>query len=126
MASRVSIDIPGLSHLTAIPVASKVGPLLISSVIAPFDPGTRDVPAGAAEQLTNIFGHVDAMLTAGGAAWGDVAKMNFWVTDAADRPAIEPLWIERFPDPTARPARHTQIVKGAPFITADFLAYIGG
>ena len=46
MSARKSIHIDGLSHLTAIPVATRIGPLLISSVIAPFDPGTRQVPEG--------------------------------------------------------------------------------
>ena len=44
MSARKSIAIESLSHLTAIPVATKIGPLLVSSVVAPFDPGTRVVP----------------------------------------------------------------------------------
>jgi 2-iminobutanoate/2-iminopropanoate deaminase len=121
---RRSIDIEGFSHLTAIPVASLVGPLLVSSIIAPYDPGTRHVPDTVEAQLANIFTHAGRALDAAGASWADVARMNFWLTEAADRPALEAPWLERFPDPGSRPARHTQITRGAPFATADFLAYL--
>jgi 2-iminobutanoate/2-iminopropanoate deaminase len=124
VVTRRSIAIDGLSHLTAIPVASRVGPLLASSVISSFTPGTRDVPATVEEQLANIFLHVGAMLDAAGASWDDVVKMSFWLADAAHRPALEPLWESRFPDPDARPARHTHISRGAQMASADFLAYV--
>ena len=124
MSDRRSISIPTLSHLTAIPVATRVGPIVVSSVIAAFNPGTRDIPETAEEQMRNIFDHVDAMLTAAGATWGDVAKMNFWVAGPADRTAIEAPWLEHFPDPESRPSRHTYITPGASLATADFLAYV--
>ena len=66
-------------------------------MIAPFDPGTRDVPATIEAQLANIFDHVGAMLHAGGAGWDDVAKMSFWLAEPAHRAALEAPWLERFP-----------------------------
>jgi 2-iminobutanoate/2-iminopropanoate deaminase len=126
MSDRRSITIPGLSHLTAIPVATRVGPLVVSSVIAPFDPGTRDVPDTIEEQIANIFRHVGAMLDEAGATWDDVAKMSFWVAEPAHRAAIEAPWLEHFPDGASRPSRHTHITKGAPMASADFLAYVTG
>ena len=125
MATRQSIEIEGLSHLTAIPVATKIGPLLVSSVIAPFKPGTREHAPDAAGQIEQIFLSVEKMLAAAGATWNDVAKMNFWLADAADRPALEPIWLKYFPDEKSRASRHTHISKGSPFVTGDFLAYIG-
>ena len=124
MSDRRSITIPTLSHLTAIPVATRIGPLVVSSVIAAFNPGTRDIPETAEEQIRNIFDHVDAMLAAASATRGDVAKMTFWVATPADRAAIEAPWLERFPDPASRPSRHTHITPGAAAATADFLAYV--
>ena len=125
MARRESIAIPGLSHLTAIPVATKIGPLLVSSVIAPFKPGTREHSPDVGEQLVQIFEHVDTMLRTAGASWEHVAKMNFWLADPADRPALEPIWLRYFPDEKSRPSRHTHISKDQPLATGDFLAYIG-
>lgn len=124
MAERRSIHVEGLSHLTAIPVASRIGPLLMSSVIAPFDPGTRDVPDTVEEQLRNLFTHVGSMLDAAGASWDDVVKMDFWVPSAADRPALEARWLEHFPDEASRPARHTHISTDGGVPVADFTAYV--
>jgi enamine deaminase RidA (YjgF/YER057c/UK114 family) len=125
MSSRRSIQIEGLSHRTPIPVATRIGPLLVSSVIAPFDPGTRNVPQTLEAQLANVFRHVGAMLAAAGADWRHVAKMEFWVPDvSAGRAALDGPWLERFPDAASRPARHTHTTDGR-FASASFIAYIG-
>jgi 2-iminobutanoate/2-iminopropanoate deaminase len=124
VSDRRSISIPGLSHLTAIPVATRIGPLVVSSVIAPFDPGTRNVPETIEAQVANIFTHVGAMLDAAGATWEHVAKMSFWLAEPGHRAAVEAPWLAHFPDDTSRPSRHTHIAKGAPTATADFIAYV--
>lgn len=122
MSTRKSISIVGLSHLTAIPVATRIGPLLVSSVIAPFNPGTRDVPDALEDQYANIFRHMGLMLDEAGGDWRHVAKMEFW-TPTADRGALDPFWLEKFPDEGSRPARHTHVgEKGA--ARASFMAYI--
>ncbi len=123
MTDRRSIHIEGLSHLTAIPVASRVGPLVMSSVIAPFDPGTRTVPGTVEAQLANIFTHVGQMLDAAGATWDDVVKMDFWMADPSGRAAIDGPWLKHFPDEERRPARHTHATDSKA-ITATFVAYV--
>ena len=95
MSKRRSISIEGLSHLTAIPVATRIGPLVISSVIAPFNSDSREVPDRMEDQYANIFRHAGLMLAEAGAQWSDVAKMEFWVPDAADRAALEIPWLEK-------------------------------
>jgi len=122
-SERVSIAIDGLSHQTAIPVASKTGPLLASSVIAPFNPGTREVPAEIDTQFANIFRHTGLMLEAAGGDWRHVTKMEFWLAAAEHRPGLEPFWIEHFPDEQSRPARHTH-TGGVKRMSASFLAYL--
>ncbi len=122
MSSRRSIEIEGLTHLTAIPVASRIGPLLVSSVVAPFNPGTRDVPEAIEAQYANIFRHVGLMLEEAGANWSHVAKMEFW-TPTVDKGVLDPFWLEKFPDPKSRPARHTHVGQGQS-ARASFIAYI--
>jgi enamine deaminase RidA (YjgF/YER057c/UK114 family) len=124
MSERKSIHIEGLSHLTGIPVATRIGPLLVSSVIASFDPGTRNVPAGYPAQYANLFRHVGEMLKTAGGDWRDVAKMEFWVPVAEARDACEAPWNEHFPDPDSMPARHTHVVPEARAVSASFLAYL--
>jgi len=124
MSARKSIHIDGLSHLMAIPVATRIGPLITSSVIAPFDPGTRTVPKTLDAQIANIFRHVGAMLEAAGADWRHVAKMEFWMPDpAGGRAALETPWVEKFPDASSRPSRHTHKVD-SPAVSASFIAYV--
>lgn len=123
MTARRSIEIDGLSHLTAIPVATRIGPLVTSSVITPFDPGTRNVPEGAGAQLANIFGHIERMLDEAGATWEHVAKLDFWAPSTEMRSEIDAPYLDVFPDEASRPARHTHKGDG-PFMTASFIAYI--
>jgi len=124
VSDRRSIDIDGLSHLTEIPVASRVGPLLASSVIAPFNPGTREVPEAVADQVANIFRHVGKMLEAAGGSFDDVAKMDFWVPSPELRDSVEAEWVAYFPNARSRPARHTHVSSGKN-VTASFIAWIG-
>ncbi len=122
MSARKSIEIESLRHVTAIPVATMIGPLLVSSVIAPFNPGTRIVPYTVKEQYANIFHHVELMLREAGADWRHVAKMEFW-TPPVERDALDPFWIEKFPDETSRPSRHTHVGESK-IATATFIAYV--
>ncbi len=121
-----SIEIEGFSHLNPIPAASRVGPLVETSIIGPFDPGSRNVPENLESQLDNIFHHVEAILTAAGGTWTDIVKMNFYVGDLALRAAINGPWLERFPQAEHRPARHTQVMEmsGPAQVTCVFTAYI--
>ncbi len=123
--SRRSIEIASFQHTNPIPAASRVGPLLASSVIAPRDPGSERVPKEVDTQLANLFHHVGEMLEAAGAEWRHVAKMTFFVADSAVREAINGPWTEHFPDPASRPARHTQVLPTAGrAVTCEFLAYV--
>ena len=122
---RTSIEIDTFHHANPIPAASRVGPLLVSSIIPPRDPGSDRMPDDVGAQLTNLFHHVGAMLKAAGADWRHVAKMTFYVADIAVRDAINQPWTEHFPDPASRPARHTQVLPTAGrFVSCDFLAYV--
>ena len=122
---RTSIEIDTFHHANPIPAASRIGPLLVSSIIGPRDPGGDRMPDDVDGQLSNLFHHVGAMLTAAGADWRHVAKMTFYVADIAVRDAINQPWTEHFPDPASRPARHTQVLPTAGrFVSCDFLAYV--
>jgi 2-iminobutanoate/2-iminopropanoate deaminase len=122
---RRSIDIATFSHANPIPAASRVGPLLASSIIVGRDAGSSRIPHDVDSQLANLFHHVGAILEAAGADWRHVAKMTFYVPDIGVRDAINGPWAEHFPDPASRPARHTQVSPaGAQAVTCEFLAYV--
>ena len=123
---RRSLDIESFSHENPIPTGTRIGPLLVSSIVAPFDPGTRKTPAEGIDQVRNLFTHMGNILAEGGATWDDVAKITFFVTDIKLRGVINGPWAEHFPDPASRPSRHTLVVPGEGVrVTSELLAYVG-
>ncbi|HKU95002.1 MAG TPA: Rid family hydrolase [Vineibacter sp.] len=128
MAKRKSIEIPGFKHQNPIPVASRIGNILMSSVTSGVDPGTRNLPPELAKQITNLFSHIKATVEAAGGSPDDIIKITFWVKDpATGRGAINSEWEKMFPDPASRPARHTLAMAGdgPSQITCDFVAVFG-
>lgn len=125
--TRTSIEIPTFHHITGIPCASRLGPLLASSIIPPFHPNTREVPDTVEGQILNVFNRAGEILESAGASWDRIVQMTFCVADLAYRSALQAPWLERFPDPATRPARHTMLSDpGAPMlVTANFLAWLG-
>ncbi len=121
-----SIEIEGFSHSTSIPAASRVGPLLATSVIVGRDDGSSNLPDTVEGQLANLFLHGHRILDAAGGSWHDVVKFDFLVADRAHRAAIEQTWLDVYPDPERMPARHTQVgdLPAGMFVQMTFLAYI--
>jgi 2-iminobutanoate/2-iminopropanoate deaminase len=122
--ARKSIEIDSFKHVNPIPAASRLGPLLVSSVIAPRDPGEATLPDTAEAQYANLFHHIGQMLEVAGADWRHIARITFFVPDAAFRDACNPIWVEHFPDADSRPARHTQVLSNTKIATCEFIAYI--
>ena len=127
--TRKSIECSSFKHANPIPCATRIGPLIESSIIPPTNDGSRDVPDTLEEQIDNLFLHMGNMLTEAGASWDDMAKITFFVADpAASRPALNGPWEERFPDPESRPSRHNLQVpaSGKAQISCVFTAYVEG
>lgn len=107
---RRSVHVDGLSHgRTPIPTASVVGNVLVTSGVSGKDADGRVVP-DLQGQVAAVFANIGRVLRAGGASPDDVVSCTFWVRDReAVRPLIDRQWIEMFPDPDSRPARHTLV-----------------
>jgi enamine deaminase RidA (YjgF/YER057c/UK114 family) len=129
MAKRQSINWPGFAHSNPIPNASKIGNIVMSSVIGPRDPETGQVPESLDAQVTNLFKQIAAAIKAAGGTPDDILKIEFWARDqAAGRAALNGEWEKMFPDAASRPARHTQALpSNSPAqIQCAFTAVIGG
>ena len=125
--TRTSIEIESFTHQNPIPAATRCGPLIESSNIPAFDPGTRTMPETLEAQIANLFTHMGQMLDEADATWDDMVKITFFVTDAAaSRAALNGPWEEKFPDPASRPSRHNLQVPGGdkPSISCVFTAYV--
>ena len=129
MAKRQSINWPGFSHSNPIPNASKIGNMVMSSVIGPRDPATGKMPDSLEDQVKCLFLHLRAAIEAAGGTPDDFLKIEFWARDqAAGRAALNGEWEKMFPDPAARPARHTQALpaNSPAQIQCAFTAVLGG
>jgi len=129
MPKRQSINFPGFSHQNPIPNASRIGNLMMSSIISGLDPGTRDLPDSLAAQVSNLFKHIAAAMESAGGTPDDILKVNFWMKDpTTGRAALNDEWVKMFPDAAARPARHTLELGGGSkaLVTCDFTAVLKG
>jgi len=123
MTERQSFEVASMAHTNPIPAVTRVGPIVMSSVIASRDQGTTTVPETIDGQLANLFHHVGEMLTAAGAGWEHIVKMTFYLPNLDLRAELNDPWVAHFPDPASRPARHTQLSAGT-YAQCDFVAYI--
>lgn len=107
MEKRRSINVAGASHVNPIPSASRRGPLVMSGAISGTDPDTGKVPDDLDAQCRLMFQNVRRIMEAAGGGPDDIVKMTVWITDRSLRPILNKHWVEMFPDPQSRPARHT-------------------
>ena len=129
MSMRQSINGTRARHENPIPNASRIGNILMSSIISGRDPDTGTMPPEAEAQVANIFKQIRLAVEAAGGTVDDIVKINFWVKDpAVGRKMLNGEWTKMFPDAASRPARHT-LALGASnpnHVTCDFVAVIGG
>ena len=128
MSKRQSIAWPGFAHSNPIPNASKIGNIVMSSVIGPRDPVTGKIPDTLEAQVKNLFLQLAAAIEAAGGTPDNFLKIEFFARDqGAGRAALNGEWEKMFPDPASRPARHTQpLPANAPaLIQCAFTAVIG-
>jgi 2-iminobutanoate/2-iminopropanoate deaminase len=127
MAQRQSVNFPGFSHSNPIPNASRIGNIMMSSVISGVGPGTRNLPSDLAGQVENLFIHIRSAVEAAGGKVDDIIKINFWMKEpATGRAALNGEWVKMFPDEGSRPARHTLALgaDGNALVTCDFVAVL--
>jgi 2-iminobutanoate/2-iminopropanoate deaminase len=124
MAKRKSIEIEGFAHKNPIPAASRVGNMLMTGIITGTDPATGKLADTLEAQCTNIFHHVRSIMAAAGGSTDDIIKMNVFMADRSKRDVLNAEWVKMFPDPNARPARHTSqtALEGGQLIVCDITA----
>ena len=128
MEKRRSIEVSGVKHVNPIPAACRRGPFVVSGAIGGADPETGKVPEDLDAQCRQMFENVRRIMSAAGGTPDDIVKMTVWIADRGLRPVMNRYWVEMFPDPHSRPARHT-VASGdlvPPMqIQCDLLAIIG-
>ncbi|WP_026927052.1 RidA family protein [Granulicoccus phenolivorans] len=126
---RRSITVAGLEHgSNPIPAACRIGPLLTTGGVRGVDRATGQLPSDPADEVRLAFANLSTLLEAGGAGLGDVAHVTVFVADKEVRPLLNTAWVEAFPDPDSRPARHVLAhdLPGGMRIQLEATAYIEG
>ena len=96
-------------------------------MIGASNPGTRDIPPTLEAQVANLFTHLRAATSRPRAARPTTSSRS--TSGRRTRRAARALndeWVKMFPDPDARPARHTQALPAdsRALIQADFTAVL--
>lgn len=104
--ARRTVDVPGLTHASPLPVAARIGRLVQSSAITGRDTATGEYPQDASVQAANAFTRLRLLLDELGARPDDVLAVRVHMRSLADRPVLDVPWTAMFPDPADRPARH--------------------
>ena len=121
-----SIEVEGLGHGSVpIPMACRVGPLLISGGINGKEVGTGKLPEDMDAQVRNAFANMKRVLEAADMALTDVVKVTVFLADEGDRNAVNGPWTEVYPAPAHRPARHALVMplRGGARIQLEVTAY---
>jgi len=127
MVKRRSLEIPGISHgAVPIPMGSRVGNMLFSSGLMGKDPATDTLPADAEAQAKFAFQNMRVLLDQGGACLDDVVRLTVFIKDNSVRDFLNKEWLDAFPDPASRPARHTLVydLPGGMLIQLEVVAVI--
>ena len=125
--TRTSFEVKGLEHNNPIPMICRVGPFIHSSGINGKNPETGKMPEDIADQCAQMFANVRLVLNEAGAAPENVLKMTFFLPSRDLRPHINSHWLEMFPDPHSRPARHVHTepnLTGGMLVQCEFLAVV--
>ncbi len=124
---RVSVHAPGFSHKNPIPSASRIGSLVCSGSILGTDPATGKLGDSLEQQCRLMFDQVRRVVEASGGSTRDIIKLTVWMADRNQRAALNGPWLDMFPDPASRPARHTMNapLDGGKLVECEFLAVLG-
>jgi 2-iminobutanoate/2-iminopropanoate deaminase len=127
MPWRESFEIPPVKHNAPIPMAARIGNFLYTSGVMGADPATGQLPPTVEEQAANCFKNLATVLEKAGAKPSDVLKVTVYIKSNDTRQAVNPAWLEMFPDPHSRPARHQTVVETLNFdIQIEAFAVIEG
>lgn len=120
-SSRESISLEDFSHVNPVPVASRIGQLVMSGALTGRDPNTSEMPLGIDVQCRNVFARIRELALACGGSTDDILKVTCWVERYRDRDALNREWLAMFPNPASRPARqvHAAQLDGGALIHAD-------
>ena len=125
---RQRIEIPGLAHRDPLPMGSRLGNMVFSSVIAPQDPADGSNVKGPIEQIQRCFDNTKIFMEQAGGSLDDVIHMWAFMSDFTYQPDMVDIWVKTWPHEGDRPARKTlrYALGGDSAIQVQVTGVIGG
>ena len=122
---RSSINVGEIAHASPIPNASRIGNIIVSSLIRGADPATSKLAATLERQCAFMFMHMRQTVEAAGATVEDIIKVTVWMRELQRKP-VNDEWVKMFPDPASRPARQVMEVpmEAGVLVQCDFMAVL--
>ena len=79
--------------------AIRAGDTVYLSGQIPLDPESMALVSGTREQVHQVFRNLRAVANAAGGDFGDLVKLNIYLTDLADFPLVNEVMAEYFDEP---------------------------
>ena len=79
--------------------AIRAGDTVYLSGQIPLDPESMELVSGTREQIHQVFRNLRAVARAAGGDFGDLVKLNIYLTDLADFPLVNEVMAEYFDEP---------------------------
>ena len=128
MPRRTTIEVPGLSHRTPIPLGARVGSIVHSSPIYGRDLEKNTLPDDPDEQAACMMRNVKIFMEAAGGTTDDILHIQLYLKDFSKRDSVDKAWVELFPDENNRPSRHAvsepEIRGGGAIFAVEVLAVL--
>jgi 2-iminobutanoate/2-iminopropanoate deaminase len=102
---RTTLQIPNVAHTNPIPMGVRIGNMLFSSRVLPYDAQTGQPPDTVERQAECLFENVRTLLQLAGAQPDHITQGRLFVFDRADLPLAEKHWHALVGDPG--PTLHT-------------------
>ena len=98
--TRKAIDTPSApSALGTYSQAIRAGDTVYLSGQIPLDPESMELVSGTREQIHQVFRNLRAVANAAGCDFGDLVKLNVYLTDLSDFPLVNEVMAEYFDEP---------------------------
>ena len=79
--------------------AIRAGDTVYLSGQIPLDPASMELVSGTCEQIHQVFRNLRAVANAAGGDFGDLVKLNIYLTDLADFPLVNEVMAQYFEEP---------------------------
>lgn len=104
---RVAVEIPGLSHKDPLPIGTRMGPVVFSSVFSPEDPKDGKPVSSAQQQIDRCFENMKLFMQHAGGSHANINHTWVFMKDFAHQPAMVERFVNDYPEFGDRPARKT-------------------